>query len=175
MLLQTFSGRALNPLAPRAEDLAIEDIAHALALQCRFGGHVRGFYSVAQHSFLVSQVVPLADALWALLHDASEAYLMDLPTPVKETGPLAGYRGVEAQLQQTIYQRFGLTGAEPASVAEADLAVLLAEVDALCLQPAAWDSLRGRVPVPPIKVQPWSSPALAEYAFLKRFGELTRR
>lgn len=174
MPLLTFSGRALNPLAPRLEDIAIVDIAHALSMQCRFGGHVRSFYSVAQHSFLASYIVPPADALWALLHDASEAYLMDLPTPVKETGPLAGYRGVEAQLQRTIYQAFGLSGDEPESVRDADLALLLLEVDALHPTPQAFDPLRGRVPVPTaVAVKPWDSPAVAEAGFLQRFHRLT--
>jgi hypothetical protein len=173
-LLQTYSGRSLNPLAPRAADIVVEDIAHALSMQCRFGGHVRQFYSVAQHSFLVSHAVPVADALWALLHDASEAYLMDLPTPVKETGPLKGYRGVEAQLQRIIYQTFGLTGDEPASIAQADLGVLLLEVDAIHTTPAAFNDRRGRVPVPRLSVKPWDTTAAAKYAFLKRFEELTK-
>jgi hypothetical protein len=174
MLLQTYSGRSLNPLAPRAADIVVEDIAHALSMQCRFGGHVRQFYSVAQHSFLVSKAVPAADALWALLHDASEAYLMDIPTPLKETGPLAGYRGVEAQLQRLIYQTFGLTGDEPASVRDADLALLLMEADVLKVgTPELWAPLRGRVPVPRLSVKPWDTTAAAKYAFLKRFEELT--
>ncbi|MGE0363037.1 MAG: phosphohydrolase [Vicinamibacterales bacterium] len=174
MFLQTYSGRAVDPLAPRVDDIDRRDIARALSLQCRFGGHIRRFYSVAQHSFLVSQAVPAADALWGLLHDASEAYLMDLPTPVKETGPLRGYRGVEAQLQRTIYQAFGLRGQEPASIREADLGLLLLEVDALHPSPAAFAAHRGQVPIPAVTVEPWRTPAIAEAAFLQRLDELLR-
>lgn len=172
MLLQTYTGRAINPLAPRTSDIAIEDIAHALALQCRFGGHIREFYSVAQHAWLVSQAVPPADALWALLHDASEAYLMDLPTPVKRVGPLAGYSALEAQLQRVIYQRFGLAGEEPASVRVADQALLRLESTVLHPTPDAFDVQCQGVVVPDLRVLPveWR---VAERAFLTRFAALT--
>jgi hypothetical protein len=81
--IQTVSGRRFNPFEPDREQIDISDIATALANQCRFGGHTRTFYSVAQHSCLISDLVRergggAADALSALLHDASEAYLVDL-------------------------------------------------------------------------------------------------
>src|SRR4051812_30250690 len=79
--MQTFTGRQFWPVDPRADEIAIEDIARALAMTCRFGGHVRFHYSVAQHSFLVSLVCSPEHALWGLLHDASEAYLGDVVWP----------------------------------------------------------------------------------------------
>ena len=173
MKLQTFTRRTVSPVAPRVSDIDIVDVAHALSHMCRFGGHVHTFYSVAQHSVLVSHVVPEAVALWGLLHDASEAYLVDIPTPVKVTAALGGYMAVEAQMQRTIYQAFGLVGDEPAEVAAADRALLLAEADALLPGGPTWaDELRGTVPVPPVRIVPWTSSA-AKNAFLSRFARLT--
>ncbi|MGE3509779.1 MAG: hypothetical protein AB7N65_12940 [Vicinamibacterales bacterium] len=174
MLLQTFSGRTFAPLAPTTTDVALEDIAHALSHLCRFGGHVRTFYSVAQHAVLVSHALPPEFALWGLLHDASEAYLVDLPTPVKVTGPLAGYRGVETLIQRTIYQAFGLSGEEPAAVHVADLQLLVLEARAL-LHPDGAARVAADAPadlvLPPIRIEP-VAPARAKHGFLARFEAL---
>lgn len=173
MRLQTFSGGTIAPHRPTAGDIAIEDIAHALSMLCRFGGHVRTFYSVAQHSVLASRCVPREDALWALLHDASEAYLVDVPTPVKTLAALNGYRAIEALLQKTIYQTFGLMGNEPDSVRQADQALVLLEADTLLTggAGAAFDEIRQTVPPAEVRIVP-VEPAVAERAFLKRFHEL---
>lgn len=174
--MQTFTGRTFFPLQPRLEDIVIADIAHALALQCRFAGHVRLPYSVAQHSVLVSLAVPPADALWGLLHDASEAYLVDVPRPLKRLPLFAPYRVVEAMLQRTIYSRFGLAGEEPASVRDADDLLLVSEAcDLLPTGPGpSWpDAVRsGQAPRTPKPIVPWT-PAKAERAFLDRFQLLT--
>ena len=81
--IHTFTGRHFYPLNPNADDVDIEDIAHALANTCRFNGHVSTFYSVAQHCVLASQYCE-SDPLWALMHDAAEAYLPDVAAPVKK-------------------------------------------------------------------------------------------
>src|SRR5271165_7548492 len=81
--IQTYTGRVMYPLDPRPEEINIIDIAHALSNLCRFTGHVRTFYSVAEHSVRVSQHCDPKDALWGLLHDASEAYLADMSRPMK--------------------------------------------------------------------------------------------
>lgn len=134
--IQTYTLTQFWPLDPKPEDVDIIDIAHALSLVCRFTGHVREFYSVAQHSLLVSsRAANLAktreDAIrlarWGLLHDASEAYLADVARPVKRTPAMAAYREAEKRLQAVICQRFGLPVEEPPEVKQADLEVLYTE------------------------------------------------
>jgi 5'-deoxynucleotidase YfbR-like HD superfamily hydrolase len=86
--MQTFSGVHFYPFNPKPEDVRIEDIAHALSNICRFSGHTRKFYSVAQHSVLVCRALAGESALlqrWGLMHDAAEAYINDLIRPLKHT------------------------------------------------------------------------------------------
>ena len=109
--ITTASGRMLDPFAPRREAIVIEDIAHALGAINRFNGHTSTPYSVAQHSVHVSFQM-MADGpeagLIGLLHDASEAYLCDVPRPLKHSSAFEEYRRVEAQLQALIFDIFGL-------------------------------------------------------------------
>ena len=122
MARSTTFGIRFWPLLPNPADIRIEDIAHALSNQCRFGGHAREFYSVAEHCVRVSQNCRPEDALWGLLHDASEAYLSDVPAPLKELPQFEAYRAAERSLQGTIAVRFGLSTEQPRSVTEADRA-----------------------------------------------------
>ncbi|MGD0775965.1 MAG: phosphohydrolase [Candidatus Solibacter sp.] len=119
------------PLDPNPEKILVEDIAHALAHQCRFGGHASTFYSVAEHSVHVSKLCPAEDALWGLLHDASEAYLVDLARPLKLLPEFAAYREAERRLQCAVAVRFGLLPDQPASVTEADDTMLWIEAHSL--------------------------------------------
>ena len=84
----------------------IEDIAHALSMQCRFAGHCRYFYSVAEHSCLVSSLLPSDLALKGLLHDAAEAYVTDIPTPLKNQ--LFSFKKIEDKISLVIFEAFGL-------------------------------------------------------------------
>lgn len=129
----TFTGRKFWPLDPRAEDIEIQDIAHALSLQCRYGGHCRRFYSVAQHSVLVSRYLDddgysKTMALTGLLHDAAEAYLVDMPRPLKHSPEMAQYVALENVVQSTIYEKFGLEPTEPKQVKRADNDMLTLEM-----------------------------------------------
>ena len=127
----TYSGIEFWPLDPRPEDVRIEDIAHALSMQCRFAGHCDRFYSVAEHSIRVADLVPREDKLWALLHDASEAYLVDLPRPIKRHSEIGKhYRIAEDVVMEVIARKFGLPP-EPMSIQRADKAML-------CVERAAW-------------------------------------
>src|SRR3954452_7535501 len=109
--LQTISGRFVNPLDPDLDQIDIGDITRALANTCRFGGHCRSFYSVAQHSVIVSELVEQRggdpeDVFAALMHDAAEAYLGDMPHPVKHRSELgASFKTAGADLERSIRDR----------------------------------------------------------------------
>lgn len=111
----TSSGRRVWPAHLRLEDIHLPDLAHSLAHQCRWGGHARFFYSVAEHSVRVWEwicgVAPNNTDLrvWALLHDGWEAYGVDLPRPLKRTPELSAYRDLEARGLRVIAQRFLLS------------------------------------------------------------------
>jgi len=123
--MQTYSGRQFWPLDPQPHEVFIDDIAHALAHQCRYAGHCLRFYSVAEHSILLSRCVSEENKLWALLHDASEAYLSDVIRPIKPY--LSGYKFREEKVMRAIAERFGLKGDEPAEVKAADDRITLDE------------------------------------------------
>lgn len=116
------NGQYLNFLDPDPEVITIEAIAHALARQCRFTGHTSRFYSVAEHSVRVSRLVPQEDALEGLLHDAAEAFIVDIPSPLKQLLPQ--YKEIEQRLERVIAEKFGLRHPWPDSVKHADLVML---------------------------------------------------
>lgn len=103
--IRTFSGRKFWALDPRPEDIELIDIAHALSNNCRWGGHCGPFYSVAEHSVLTAALLPRHLQLAGLLHDASEAYLIDLPRPIKYQIPQ--YREIEHKLMLCIAEKYG--------------------------------------------------------------------
>jgi uncharacterized protein len=168
----------VNPLAVTPEDVDIDDIAASLANQCRFGGHCREFYSVAQHSCLAADLVlererDATSGLWALLHDASEAYLGDLPHPLKHGSELGRlYREAEDELQRTVCERFGLPPEPPSCVLEIDRALLAAERQALMVDAWAWPELAEASTVD-VAIEPWL-PQQAFREFMTRYEELER-
>lgn len=127
MKLTTFSGICVDVLNPMASDFEIYDIAHSLSQLCRFGGHSREFYSVAQHSVRVAAELPSGLQLAGLLHDASEAYLIDVPRPVK--AHLSEYRRIEDNLLNVLFKQFGISLDDKGAqlIKDADDAVLAAE------------------------------------------------
>lgn len=170
--MQTYTGVHYTPTAPRVEDVRIRDIAHHLSMLCRFTGATKRFYSVAEHSVLVSQVVPPEHALAGLLHDATEAYVNDLSRPLKASWLLWGYNTVEARNWRVIAQRFELPRVLPPEVKAADNAVCQTErlelmstsdhVDWYLLGEAA-----------KVTINCWS-PEKAEDNFMRRYFELTK-
>ena len=162
--MMTVSGRTFWPLDPRPEEIAIEDIAHSLAHQCRYAGHTRAFYSVAQHSVLVAQNLPPELRLWGLLHDASEAYLVDLPRPVKRF--ITGYAEAEDRLMRCIADRFGLCWPCPPQVKRVDAAILTDEMQQL--MPRLPEGMR---PGLGIKISPMH-PRRAMVEFMEMAGTL---
>jgi len=171
--IQTYTGVAFYPLDPRLEDFRIEDIAHSLSLQCRFTGHCREFYSVAEHSVRLSYIVPPAAALWGLMHDASEAYLMDLARPIKRYSALGAlYKEIEIGLMASICEAFHLQPDEPLSVGLADRVMLVTEKrDLLGPEPQAWT--HHDTPLEET-IKPWP-PVEAKARFLSRFAELAHQ
>ncbi len=167
--MQTFTGRAFYPMSPLAEDIDPVDIAHALSLICRYGGHVSRFYSVAEHCVLMSYAVAPENALWALLHDATEAYMGDMIRPLKQMMP--AYRRAEDRLSDIIADRFGISRIYPDEVKRADLRILHDEVNALMADPPqSWGSLDDIGPLG-VVVTGWA-PEYAERLYFERLQEL---
>lgn len=166
----TASGRHFNYLDPRADDIDILDIAQGLANECRYAGHTRAFYSVAQHAWLASQIVPRVCALEALLHDATEAYCKDIPRPLKELLP--DYRQIEARVDGAIRSRFSLPLSMSEDVHRADLILLATERrDLMPSDTTPWAILEGVEALPRRIIA--MQPARAQAMFIKRYVELT--
>ena len=182
--IQTVTGRAFPILDPRPEDIDIRDIAHALSMLCRFGGHTREFYSVAQHSVLVSLVLERFQPdnhvlkLGGLLHDRGEGYLLDLPRPIKRLPGFEPYRKLEHHIERVSEPRFGLvlTEADRKAIKAADELVLRTECrDLMAPLHSAWS--RELHPdhgaTMPETIEPMT-PEGARFYFLKRWAELWR-
>lgn len=177
--IQTYTGIQFWPLDPRPEEIHIEDIAHALSHQCRFAGHCEQFYSVADHCVRVSEIVPFEYAMWGLLHDAAEAYLVDLPRPIKKYSRMGTlYAEIEAALMLAVGVRFNLHGFEPAIVKRADNVLLVTEKrDLVKCPPKPWED-NGCEPLPARIIPRTSSEAKSAFLFtyesLMRTGTLRK-
>ena len=168
--LLTHSGGQWWPTDPRPEDCRLEDVAHALAHLCRYVGHVRRFYSVAEHSVHVSYMVPKELALEALLHDAAEAYIADIPRPLKRALP--DYQRIERLNDLAVRTAFGLPHEEHPVVKEADTRIL--KTEALCLCTDLPEGIRwfdGIEEDTTVQIFCWDV-ATAEREFLKRYYEI---
>jgi uncharacterized protein len=116
--ISTYSGRFFDILKPEEYDFDIEEIATALSNLCRYTGHVNRYYSVAEHSVLVSRLVPSRLALCGLLHDASEAFLGDVSSPLKRLLP--EYKAIEERVEEAIAAQFDIPFPYPDEVHDAD-------------------------------------------------------
>lgn len=198
--MQTYTGRAFYPLDPNPEDIDIVDIAHALSMQCRYNGHVDRFYSVAEHCTLIAgwfldqtaDGLPDAQAqilaLWALLHDAAEAYIGDMVRPLKLHMP--DFRAADDLLTAAIATRFNLLVMQwgkrqindritqhfpviPDAVKAADTRILLDErAELLVPPPGAWQ-IEGLEPLG-VTIEGWE-PARAKAEYLSMFAALTEK
>lgn len=170
--IQTYTGKKFFPLDPDPDLICIEDIAHALANLCRYGGHSKMFYSVAQHSLIVSRM-STNYPLHGLLHDASEAYLGDMVRPLKHLPEMAPYREAEDRLQSMIFERFGLDRFMPEEVYRNDKVALANEIATFeIMAPAHPD--HETIPGTAFNWSPSPFlPALGKLAFLNRFNFLT--
>ena len=167
--IQTYTGKKFYPQNPKLEDIDIEDIAHALSMQCRFTGHCKIHYSVAQHSVYVSYFA--SNKLQGLLHDASEAYISDISSPVKKTKYLEQYKVLEKIIQTKIYEKFNIDLVESEDLKKADMLLLAIEVKSLVDN--ANPDWKFPMESPPFHIMEMT-PKEAKELFLRRFYELTK-
>ena len=178
----TYTGKRFYPLAPRAEDVDIRDIAHALSLTCRFSGHTPWLYSVAQHSVLCATLVPQELRIHALLHDAAEAYLFDAARPIKgriyldasgnadTLDSLDDMVDVEETIDCAVYEALGIDNIRADDwlhVLRADAEMLSAEADRFFSPREDW-----MLTAPPADVRiVQAEPAETERSFLRAFAD----
>lgn len=168
--MQTFTGRKYWPMDPRPHEVHIEDIAHSLSLQCRYAGHCIKFLSVAEHSVLIARSLAAKHApevaLAGLLHDAPEAYCVDIPRPLKPY--LTNYRAIEQGNWLAIAARFGLSKELPREVHDADNRIIADEL--VNLVPMPWHARYAGKELG-VRLRYWS-PEEAETEFLATFEAL---
>jgi len=164
--IQTWSGGVFDFNNPEDHLFSIYDIAHALSNICRFTGHSTSFYSVAQHSVLVSMIVPPSVALAGLLHDAAEAYMGDVAAPLKALLP--EYKAIETRVERALLVHFGLNPVLDPIVKYADQRALVTEARDLMVRPIVIPNVQPTA----YRITPLS-PAEAAMVFIERFNELT--
>lgn len=168
--MQTFTGRQYWPMDPRPHEVFIEDIAHSLSLQCRYAGHCVRFYSVAEHSVLIARHLAATHApevaLAGLLHDAPEAYCVDIPRPLKPY--LTNYQAIEQDNWLVIAARYQLDRELPREVHDADNRIIADELVNLVHMP--WHARYAGKELG-VRLRYWS-PEEAETEFLATFEAL---
>lgn len=162
------SGNYFDYEAPDQSFFTIEDIAHGLAMTCRFAGQCCRHYSVAQHSVHVSHIVSPEHAYQGLMHDAPEFAVGDMAKPLKVLLP--EYSVIEKRVEAAVFKRFVVPTPLPASIKEADIRMLATEQRQLMHNRDDWDYTRGRAPLDLI-IPEWT-PEVAKAAFLARYAEL---
>ena len=173
---EMFLGGKYFPLNPRPSEVQIEDIAQSLGQQCRYNGMCQFFYSVAEHSILISRMAESAGMdidrqLWGLLHDGSEAYVGDVVRPIR---PYMGrHLEIEERSQKAIAQRFQLSWPIPVEIKQLDNLILVAEREQVMLK-TPWDWNIPDLPAPDIQIQ-GLMPNIAPGAFMMRWRELDAR
>jgi 5'-deoxynucleotidase YfbR-like HD superfamily hydrolase len=168
--ISTYTGRHFNYAAPNLDSICLLDIAHSLSQINRFCGHTNWPYSVAQHSVGASYIVPQEFALEALMHDAHEAYVNDMMSPLKHILP--DYKSIEARIEQLVRLKFGLPLKTSPEVKHADLVMLATEKEALLhANSGDWPILEGVTPSNRIIVP--MSHVEAKQQFIHRFHDLT--
>ena len=170
MIITTYRGREIDVLRPTVSDIYIEDIAHALSMICRYGGHSERFYSVAEHCVHLSNCATEENALEALMHDSAEAYIGGIVRPIKDAIP--EFQRIEDKLYSVIASRYNFHGDIPEEVHSLDDRILVNEECLLMPRSGKWPSLAGLRPLA-VELQFWT-PQEAEAAFLQRFYDLQR-
>lgn len=167
--IETYSGRKFHLLDCRPGDFDIVDIAHALSFICRYNGHTKRFYSVAEHSLYISYACPPDLALWALLHDSPEAYIGDVTRPLKPY--LKDYKAIERRIMAAICEQFGLAPDQPPEIKELDSRILHNERRDMMADTSNPWNLPGE-PIPGLVIEGFDT--FSAYGlFMARFKELT--
>jgi len=170
--ISTYLGHRFFPLEPRIDQIHIEDIAHGLAYTCRFNGQTTHFYSVAQHSLMVCDLVSEEHKLAALLHDAAEAYLGDMVKPLKRLLP--EFAAIEHRVSAIIAETFDIPESDHSLIKQADLIALATEKrDLMPNSTEPWLELTGYAPLPSAIIP--LPPQVAKQAFLAAFIQLRAR
>lgn len=178
--MQTVNGTPFELMRPRANDVEFTEIAHALSQICRFAGHTKRFYSVAEHCCRVADILPRPIRIHGLLHDAHEAYIGDVTTPVKmclgESVMLDFVANVEDPLMRAIYEAANLTWQPARSIQDAvkfaDQVLLMTERrDLMSPTRKSWGKYEQIVPLAE-HIAPWNSERAA-FEFLARFAMFT--
>ncbi|MBS1807472.1 MAG: hypothetical protein JST84_04700 [Acidobacteria bacterium] len=171
--MRTIMGRELSIFAPDPKLLCILDVAHGLAHLCRYAGHVRHFYSVAEHSYWTSIIAPQHLALSCLLHDAAETNINDLIQPVKQH--ISGYQRIENGFESAYAEQFGLPFPFPPEVKATDRAIYQIECTQARHLNSTLDIEEPESLTPTaikVKLRFWS-PRKARKKFLRRYFFLT--
>lgn len=168
--IMTASGKYYNFFEPEKYKFEIEAIAHSLSQQCRWTGNCRKFFSIAQHSVLVSKHVPKEHALAGLLHDGIESVMGDCSTTLKSLLPL--YKELEYKAEREMFKQFNIEFPMSKEIKKIDLVLLATERRDLMPYCGHWDMLEGVVPLDKI-LKPWSVDK-SKREFMKRYNELTK-
>jgi len=167
----TYTGRLFWPLNPKLEDINLLDICHALGNQCRFTGHTTSFYSVAEHSCRVHDNLPHEYRMAGILHDASEAYLMDLAKPVKEQDAMSLFREAEDNLMRLVGKKYGFNFPYADEVSKVDKILLNTEYrDLMSKNELRTADFNGSKPLE-TRIVPWS-PQVAKFEMITRLEKL---
>lgn len=185
--ITTFTGLQVDLSAPTPEMICIEDIAHHLSMLCRWAGATKSFFSVAQHSVLVSKICPWELQKWALLHDAAEAYIGDLTRPLKvllrqmDPDSPGSFDMIETGLMRAIAEKFNLGWPEPPTLAEFDDQIQRVEAELFMLHDGQFLSREGTMTkiatlgtqqaITPAYLVP-NAPSEAETMFLWRYKKI---
>lgn len=178
--IQTFTGLSFDFMELDKDSVNIYDITHALSNICRFTGHCKTFYSVADHSLRVSEILPDEYKLIGLLHDSPEAYINDLSRPLKHISSLGPYNDLEKRIMKTILSKFDLLdlledGDIPQKVKDADMILLATEQRDLMNQSEYnWSDIYDIKPLEK-NIYPLSPNSVAETQFLMRFQQLLKQ
>ena len=169
IFIQTYTGLTFDLQNPTPEMVDVEDIAHALSMLCRFTGHTKEFYSVAQHSVLCALKAPAHLSMQALLHDAHEAYVGDLNSPLKS---IIGtrYSNLSSSIQRVIDTKFNAEHDRESQhvIRNIDLRMLITEANALLAPRSTPWSIKVD-PYDDLNIEPWL-PKEAKTSFLSLFS-----